>query len=469
MKKRQIIISTLLFALTSSSSFAGTREQAARLFASLTGAKANRVQLNYIEAQIKAGKEKQVARDIIDSKNGINTRGMFYNVVLKNMVTPWTTEDGSTLESLNDMSATIIGHVRDEYDYAPDGSIVGPLKFGDLLHENVVYKADGRVATEMSYQTTKNCNGYKICDDCGSPSDIKGRFRWLDTETNQSVCRLTKFTKSEYNTAKNSNKLYIPHLDLFLDTNLIKHTNAHYETIERLGLNLSDERVLKRRTQDVVLHNNDYAISGLLTTRAFGKAYLTAGTNRAPVAFSMKNFFCHEMEQLNDTTIPDYRNRRDVDRSPGGNSSTYKSLCIGCHAGMDAFAGAFAFYDFPDGALIYNHSKVAHKVNKNVVFEDGHVVSDDSWINLWNIGRNSALGWGKSSEGYGVKSLGKMWAETDELNSCMAKQVFEKVCFRKVESKTEKNAVSELASYFKSTGQNMKKLFIQTAVLCMGE
>ena len=51
----------------------------------------------------------------------------------------------------------------------------------------------------------------------------------------------------------------------------------------------------------------------------------------------------------------------------------------------------------------------------------------------------------------------------------MAKEVFEKVCFRKVESKTEKNAVSELASYFKSTGQNMKKLFIQTAVLCMGE
>ena len=62
-----------------------------------------------------------------------------------------------------------------------------------------------------------------------------------------------------------------------------------------------------------------------------------------------------------------------------------------------------------------------------------------------------------------------MWGETDQLNHCMAKQVFEKVCFRKVQSDIEKNSVKELATFFKGSGQNMKRLFIETAVLCMGE
>ena len=468
MSKRKLILSLLMISLAVPAT-AGSREQAARLFSSLTGAKASREQLDVIEKKIKEGKEREIARDIIDSQNGINTKGMFYNVVLKNLVTPWTTEDGSALEPLNDMSATIIGQVRDEYDRTPDGKIVGPLRFGDLLHDNVVYKAEGQVATALRWESTKNCGSMTVCEDCDTPDNVAGRLKWIDTESSKWVCRLTELSNNDYKNARNSNKLYIPHLDLFIETNLIRHTNAHYAHIDRLGLDLSDPRVLKRRTQNVVLHQNDYEIAGILTTRAFGKAYMTDGTNRAPVAFSMKNFFCHEMEQLNDTTIPDYRNRRDVDRSPGGNSSTYKTYCIGCHAGMDAFAGAFAFYDFPDGALIYKHSRVTEKINKNAVFEDGYVVSDDSWINLWNTGKNASFDWGKTTEGYGVKSLGKMWGETDQLNHCMAKQVFEKVCFRQVQSDVEKKSVEELATFFKGSGQNMKRLFIETAVLCMGE
>lgn len=456
--------------ISSVCSLAGSREQAARLFASLTGAKANKQQLDYIEKKIKAGKSEEVARDIIDSRNSLKTNGSFYSVVLKNMVTPWTTEEGSTLEPLNDMSATIIGHVRDEYDRTPDGKIIEALAFGDLLHENIVYKAEGRVAIELSYKSGASCSGFVSCNYCNPvKGEAKGRITWTDQKSAKKMCRQTKYTWNEFKSARDSNKLYLEHLDTYLDTNLIKHTNAHYESITNQGLDLSDEKVLKRRTQNVVLHQNDYEISGLLTTRAFGKAYMTDGTNRAPVAFSMKHFFCHEMEQLNDTTTPDYRNRRDVDRSPGGNSSTYKSLCVGCHAGMDAFAGAFAFYDFPAGALVYNHSKVTHKINKNVVFEDGYVVSDDSWVNLWNSGRNAELGWSEESEGNGVKSLGKMWARTEQFNSCMAKQVFEKVCFRHVSTTKEKNAVKQLATHFKNSNQNMKDLFIQTAVLCMGE
>src|SRR5690606_16890101 len=101
------------------------------------------------------------------------------------------------------------------------------------------------------------------------------------------------------------------------------------------------------------------AISGLLSTRAYGAAYLFAGTNRAPVAFAMEHFLCRDMESLNDTTIPDFRNRRDVDRSPGGTSEIYKNRCIGCHAGMDGLAGAFAYYDYINGKVVYTPGKVA--------------------------------------------------------------------------------------------------------------
>ena len=179
------------------------------------------------------------------------------------------------------------------------------------------------------------------------------------------------------------------------------------------------------------------------------------------------------MEELNDTTTPDFRVRRDVDRAPGGKTETYKTFCVGCHAGQDALGGAFAYYDFKDEAMRYrNHddtdSPIALKYNKNNLYSNGKITESDSWINLWNEGQNAYIGWGQATSGNGVKSLGKMLSEAKQVRTCMASQAFSKVCARKAESPEDKALVEALARQF-DTDNNMKNLFINAAIACSGE
>ena len=62
--------------------------------------------------------------------------------------------------------------------------------------------------------------------------------------------------------------------------------------------------------------------------------------------FTLMNHMCMDMEQVHDTSIAPDRIRQDVSRSPGGDSRVFLNNCIGCHAGMDPLAQAFAYYNF---------------------------------------------------------------------------------------------------------------------------
>ncbi len=423
----------------SMNSQAGPREQAKRLFISLTGTSPDSSQLSNVESKIRSGNIRSAARDIIDSRNGITTNGAFYNVTLKDFATPWTNEEGTNLADLNDVSATVIGVVRDE-----------AFPFNEILWRNVVYQGDGLVMdSNFSYQSGGNI-----------------RFR---DNNDQWVTQSTRYSNSEINFYKGKAALYIPHKDLIIETQEVKSSNNHYKSLQDLGVDLSDPLILVRKMQNPSIHRDTTAVSGIMSLRAWGEAYYSAGTNRAPVAFSMKNFMCKSMEQLNDTSVPDFRNRRDVDRAPGGNSATYKSLCVGCHAGMDAMAGAFAYYDFKDGAISYEHGQVVTKMNHNAIFPDGFITQSDSWMNLWNQGQNASLGWGSASSGNGVRSLAQMYSQTNAFKSCMAEQVFEKICLRKPASTIEKSIVDTLGENFGNDNYNLKNLFIETAIVCVGE
>jgi hypothetical protein len=90
-------------------------------------------------------------------------------------------------------------------------------------------------------------------------------------------------------------------------------------------------------------------------------------------------------------------------------------------------------------------------------------------MNLWVQGQNSKLGWGATTVGEGARSLGQMLSETQAFHSCMAKQVYEKVCFRKVASVTDKNRVNKLTEIYKADSFNMKNLFINASLECLGD
>jgi hypothetical protein len=77
----------------------------------------------------------------------------FYNVTLKNFVTPWTNEDQTVFAALNDYSATVIGMIRDE------------VPFTEILSADMVYIGDPALGLS-DYAMTDNAH-YEALEDQG--------------------------------------------------------------------------------------------------------------------------------------------------------------------------------------------------------------------------------------------------------------------------------------------------------------
>ncbi|WP_349342967.1 hypothetical protein [Marinobacter sp. MMG032] len=331
----------------------------------------------------------------------------FYNVTLKNFAAPWTNEAMSKFVPLNDYIATVIGLVRDRED------------FRKVLYDDVLY--------------------------IGDPS------------------------------------LNLP--------NYSTSNNDHYESLENSGVSLKDN--LERVNQSTYTGLPTSATAGVITSRASARAFFSAGTNRAMFRFTLINHMCNDLEQVADVTLPPDRIRQDVSRSPGGDSRVFLNNCVGCHSGMDPMAQAFAYYDYeynantdPDGELgrlVYNAmgetdpetgSRVQAKYHINsATFEQGYVTPDDSWDNYWRQGANRRLGWDPSlpGSGSGAKSLGREFAHSDAFAECQVKKVFENVCLRPPSDSADRSQVSSMVASFASQGYDLKQVFAESAVYCMGE
>ena len=127
-------------------------------------------------------------------------------------------------------------------------------------------------------------------------------------------------------------------------------SNAHFEALEsaHARARLQPERARRRRRRRRSTARPMRRTAGAMTTRAAAEAFFIAGTNRAMFRFTLMNHMCMDMEQVHDTSIAPDRIRQDVSRSPGGDSRVFLNNCIGCHAGMDPLAQAFAYYDFDE-------------------------------------------------------------------------------------------------------------------------
>jgi len=256
--------------------------------------------------------------------------------------------------------------------------------------------------------------------------------------------------------------------------------NAHYEAIEEMHLDLSDPTVLVPVAQSSLnpqLQSSETA--GVTTTRAAGKAFFSAGTNRRMWRYTAMNYLCRDMEQLNDITRPAHRVRQDVSRSPGGDSSVFLNNCIGCHAPMDAVAGAYAYFEWvedpddPDaGRVIHTPGEVQGKylINANT-FPYGYITTDNRWDNLWREGDFSHLDWrGPSSGGWGAKSLGVEVANSAAFSECQVRKVFRHVCFREPSNLAERTEVSRIATdVFEASGYDLREVFAAVAEYCMDD
>jgi len=247
-----------------------------------------------------------------------------------------------------------------------------------------------------------------------------------------------------------------------------------------------------------------------MTTRAAAMAFYSDGTNRAMFRFTLMNHLCTDLEPLKDVTRPPDRVRRDVSRSPGGDSRIFLNGCVGCHAGMDGMAGAFAYYEWDytndktDGRLRYRSLvnekfdpdtgvSLKHNINPDN-FPHGYVTDDDSWVNYWRNGPNSVLanrpddttsGWNPlgaalpgvsidlkgNARGNGAKSLGRELANSKAFAQCQVDKAFKAVCLRDPNvfdaDRVERDAI--VANFVSSSyNYDMREVFTDAAAYCKG-
>ena len=277
--------------------------------------------------------------------------------------------------------------------------------------------------------------------------------------------------REDFSTLLSGDRTYIGRPGV-VPTNPSTTSNQHYAELEANNVNLRDD--LEVRPQSQVMGIPASATAGVITSRAASEAFFVAGTNRAMFRFTLMNHMCNDMEQMHDTRPPPDRIRQDVSRSPGGDSRLFLNNCVGCHNGMDPLAGAFAYYNFDEGtqSLVYNNAQVASKYyNNDLNFPQGYRTTDDSWENRWRVGQNAYLGFDGAlpGSGNGAKSLGEELGKSAAFASCQVRKVFRTVCLRDAENATDRSAVDAITATFRGTGYDLKQVFADTAVHCMGQ
>ncbi|MDP9198246.1 MAG: hypothetical protein M3O07_03410 [Pseudomonadota bacterium] len=249
-------------------------------------------------------------------------------------------------------------------------------------------------------------------------------------------------------------------------------SNAHYEELESRGVDLRTG--LQRTTQSGVYGTPPDATAGVMTTRAAAQSFFVAGTNRAMFRFTLLNHMCRDLEEIQDTSRPPDRIRQDVSRSPGGDARLFLNNCVGCHAGMDPMAQAFAFYTFDDaqGRLLYTEGAVQPKYALNAdTFQPGYVTSNDQWENRWRRGQNALLGWDPAlpGSGSGAKTLGQEFGASDAFAHCQVEKVFRTVCLRTPDNAADRNRIQTMTDTFRASGYRLKQAFADAAAYCMGD
>jgi hypothetical protein len=360
---------------------AGPNEQAVRMHNRLAGVPPSAAVMAQMATLISNGNPQGAAQ------LAMNNSG-FYNVTLRNFISPATNRAQSAFVPLNDYTATVIGMIRDN------------VPFNTVLSADLLYI--GNVSGAPPY----------------SPSN-----------------------------------------------------NNHYLYLDDNGVDL--KTALVATTQSSLTGIPSAATAGVITTEAASAAFFIAGTNRAMFRFTMINHLCNDLPQVMDITRPPDRIRQDVSRSPGGDSRVFLNNCIGCHSGMDPMVQAFAYYNYDPVALqlVYTPGQTQAKYHINTGnFPDGFVTPDDSWQNRWRSGPNALLGWSSAltGSGNGAKSLGQELENSQAFASCQVQKVFQAVCLRPPSNAADRSAAAQIVADFQSGGYNMKQVFAETAVYCMG-
>jgi hypothetical protein len=120
--------SVLLLMQLAATAQAGPNEQAKRIYERLVGEEPPAAILTQMASAITANPGQQ---GLLNAAQIATQQPDFYNVVVKNLVTPWSNRDQTVFAPLNDYTATVIGMVRDD------------VPFNTALSADILYTVKG--------------------------------------------------------------------------------------------------------------------------------------------------------------------------------------------------------------------------------------------------------------------------------------------------------------------------------------
>ena len=392
--------SLLLSLVFTGISIAGPVEQAKRIHDRLTGTPPSQQVLEQMTQFIEQS-------DVHGAANLAMENPAFYNVTLKNWVTPWTNEEGTVFAPLNDYTATVIGMVRDDVDFRQ-------VLSGDILYV-------GNNTLSIPPYNTSNNQHYQALED-----------QYVDLST--ALERTTQSAASGIDSSATAG---------------VMTTRAAAKAFFKDGTN----RAMFRFT---LMNHLCTDLEGLKDT-SLPPDRIRQDLSRSPGGdsriFVNSCVGCHSGMDPMAQAFAYYEYEYDVDADPEGENGR---LAYNTAGQTDPFTGL--------------RVTKKHWINANN-FPFGYVIQDDKWDNYWRQGKNQLLGWSMSltGSGEGAKSLGEELANSSAFASCQVTKVFENVCLRSPQDQQDRNAIDSMVADFTGNGYRMKGVFASAANYCKGD
>jgi len=403
-------LALVLSAMFAGSVQAGSREQAKRIHDRLTGVPPSAACLTQLEAKVTAGDAVGAAMDAITNDGGgDNCIGKeFYQVTLKNFITPWTNEEQTVFAPLNDYTATVIGVIRDGHD------------FRRILYDDILYT--GSDTTNL----VSNSNAhYKALEDTGADLQV------VLTETTQSAISSAIEPAGILTTRAAAKAFFVDGTNraMFRFT-LLNHLCTDLEQVK--DASYSPDRV-----------RQDVSRSPGGDSRIYMNACVGCHNGMDPLT---QAFAYYDYEYPMNGNEPDYDAGQIVYNAPG-------SIDIG-----------------KDGNPTGTRVQEKYHINANN-FEGGYVTPNDEWANYWRTGTNSALGWDSADNtlggGSGAASMGRELAHSDAFARCQVEKVFKAVCLRTPIDAEDHAQIDAMITGFRGD-YKLKQVFADSAAFCKG-
>ncbi|MGJ8680600.1 hypothetical protein [Paraglaciecola sp.] len=400
---KPLTISSVLFAIsfiTATNLNAGSLEQAKRIHDRLAGVPATTGVLNQMSSLIENGEFSAAAEIAMDTPS-------FYNVTLKNWVTPWTNEEADIFVPLNDYTATVIGIARDDID------------FRQILSGDILYVADNNLG--LPAYSNNNNNLYQALEDqsinlqTALVQTTQSSTTGLPAEATAGVMTTRAAAKSFFKDGTNR--------AMFRFT-LMNHLCTDLEGLK--DTSLPPDRI-----------RQDLSRSPGGDSRIFINSCVGCHSGMDPLAQS----FAYYEYQYN------------VDSDPNGDNG---NLQYNANGQMDADTGT--------------RVQRKYHINSNN-FPFGFITPDDKWDNYWRTGINQFLGWDESltGSGNGAKSMGQELAHSQKFSHCQVEKVFENVCLRQPQDSADRSQINLMVNNFQADGYKIKTVFADAANYCKGE